>query len=265
MKKRAQNLMNKDGKTFILALDHAQLLDVGIRLKDPKKVIATAMANGADTLLTTIGVADYCSHIIGNSGLLIRGDLGSTEVNSNKRLYTNSFSTTSVERANQLGADGMVTMLFTHMDGCKEEEITAERCAKTASLCNKYGMAYCVEAVPGGFVDPEKQTINAIGFASRMACELGADVVKSVFVDDRNYKSRVVDTCYRPLVVLGGGSTKTVEEILTSTRHAMDAGCKGVAYGRVVWNNDEISKICRAIAMIIHEDASVKDALKLWK
>jgi len=257
--------MKKDGKSFILALDHAMLMDVGMKLKDPRKVIAAAMNNGADSLLTTIGVADYCLDEIGNSGLLIRTDLGSTTQNSNGRPFTNSFNTTSVERADQLGADGVVSMLFTHMDGTQEAEITSERCGLTANLCNKYGMAYCIEAIPGGFVFPEKQNVNTIGFTSRMACELGADMVKTVYVDDKDYKNRVVETCYRPLVVLGGGGAKTVEEVLISTRKAMDAGCKGVAYGRIVWNNKEIDKICQAISMIIHEDSSVEEALKVWR
>jgi class I fructose-bisphosphate aldolase len=261
MKKRVRNLMREDGKTFILAMDHAMLMDVGMKLKDPRKVVASAMQNGADTLLTTIGAAEYCIDEIGTSGLLIRGDLGSTATNWNGKPFTNSFATTCVDRANRLGADGIVTMLFTHMLSGQEEETTAERCAHIADQCNTYGLAYCVEAVPGGFVNPEVQNIDTIGFAARLACELGADIVKSVFVNDENYRKRVVETCYRPLVVLGGGSKKTDKEVLASTKAAMDAGCKGVAYGRVVWNHKDIGKMCRAISMIIHEDATVEEAL----
>lgn len=265
MKKRLANLMGRDGKTFILAMDHAMLMDVGMKLKNPREIVATAMTNGADALLTTAGTAEYCMEQIGKSGLLIRTDCGTSATHWCGKPFTNSYETASVEMADRMGADGVINMLFTHMKSEDEEERTVARSAKAADLCDKYGMALCVETVPGGFAYPENQTIESIGFSSRLACEMGADIVKSLFINDKGYKNRVIETCYKPLIVLGGGTAKTDKEILTDTKVAMDLGCKGVAYGRVVWNHKKLDKICQALAMIIHEDASVEQALEVLK
>jgi DhnA family fructose-bisphosphate aldolase class Ia len=265
MKKRLANLLGKDGKTFILAMDHAMLMDVGMKLKNPREIVASAMANGADALLTTAGTAEYCINEIGKSGLLIRGDCGTSTTHWSGKAFINSYETASVEMADRLGADGIINMLFTHMKSEDEEERTVARTAKNADLCSKYGMVLCVETVPGGFAYPENQTIDSIGFSSRLACEMGADIVKSLFVNDKEYQSRVIETCYRPLIVLGGGAAKTDEELLSSTKAAIDMGCNGVAYGRVVWNHKKIDKICQALSMIIHENASVEQAMELLR
>ena len=265
MKKRLANLMGKDGKTFILAMDHAMLMDVGMKLKNPREVVATAMSSGADALLTTAGTAEYCLKQIGRSGLLIRTDCGTSVTHWSGKVFTNSYETASVEMADRLGADGVINMLITHMKSGDEEERSVARNAKAADLCNRYGMALCIEAIPGGFVYPENQTIESIGFTSRLACEMGADIVKSLFINDKEYAGRVVETCYRPLIVLGGGNAKTDKELLESTKAAMDMGCKGVAYGRVVWSHQNMEKICQALAMIIHEDATVDQALEVLK
>lgn len=265
MKKRLANLMGRDGKTFILAMDHAMLMDVGMKLKNPREIVATAMANGADALLTTAGTAEYCIEQVGKSGLLIRTDCGTSMTHWSGKAFTNSYGTATVEMADRLGADGVINMLITHMKNEDEEERTVARNARAADLCNQYGMALCIEAVPGGFVYPENQDLDSIAFASRLACEMGADIVKSLFVNENGYVDRVVETCYRPLIVLGGGSAKTDREILESTKAAMDMGCKGVAYGRVVWGHKNMEKMCQALAMIIHDNATVDQALTAMK
>lgn len=260
--KRLANLMGKDGKVFMLAMDHAMIMDVGQVLKDPRRVVSAAVANGADSVLTTVGAAEYCINEIGKAGLLIRSDLGTTVAHHSGKPFVNSFSFASVESALRLGADGIINLLLTHMKEGNDEERSLERNARDAGLCHEYGVALCIEPMPGGFAYPEVQNIESVALATRIACELGADMVKSLYYDVPEYTSRVVEQCYRPLIVLGGGGVRSDRELLESTKAAMDAGCVGAAYGRVIWNHKNVEGICQAVASIIHGGASVEDALK---
>lgn len=261
MKKRMHNIFAEDGKTFILAFDHGTVLNIGEHAPDPARIINDAHESGVDTFLTTVGVAESYTNEIGDMGLILRIDGGTTHVNPCGKVFEQVYSGFSVEDCNRVGSDGVIAMQFTQMD---EEVSYLKRCTWYYSECKKYGQVLCLEAVPGGFSYPEYVTVENVGFAVRLACELGADFVKAPFVGNaEDYKKVVVDRCYKPLVVLGGGGKKTDMEILTEIKTAMDAGCKGVAYGRAIWGHQNVKGICSAISRIIHDDATVEQALKL--
>ena len=97
---------------------------------------------------------------------------------------------------------------------------------------------------------------------TRQAADLGADFIKSEFVGGREFR-QVVEHCYVPILVLGGGKAKTQGEIFAHIRAAMDCGAKGVIMGRNILRHENAPRVCSAIAAIIHNDASVEDALKI--
>jgi DhnA family fructose-bisphosphate aldolase class Ia len=53
--------------------------------------------------------------------------------------------------------------------------------------------------------------------------------------------------------------------VLETVRGALDGGGAGVAMGRNLWQHEHPEKITKAIAAIIHEDASVASASKLLR
>jgi DhnA family fructose-bisphosphate aldolase class Ia len=97
-----------------------------------------------------------------------------------------------------------------------------------------------------------------------LGAEYGADFIKSPYKGDPvSFRKKVVDSCYKPIVALGGGANKSDSELLQMVRDAIDSGCKGVAIGRNIWKHKKIERLCRAISLIIHEDLSVERGLEL--
>ena len=72
-----------------------------------------------------------------------------------------------------------------------------------------------------------------------------------------------MENCYAPILVLGGGKAKAEAVIFANIRAAIDNGAKGVIMGRNIVRHQNVAQICSAIAAIIHDDASVEDALKM--
>ncbi len=263
MKKRMHNIFDNDGKTFILAFDHGAVMDVGQKAPDPRRIIDGVREGGADVLLTTGGVAGAFADEIGSMGLIVRADGGTTVKGETGIVFEQIFPSFPIEECNRLGADGVISMLFSHVD---DEVNSIQQSAWFATECNQYGLALCIEAVPGGFALPKHQTLENISFSARLACEMGADFVKVPFTGDAaSFKEYVVDRSYKPVIVLGGGGQKSDEEILTDVRAAMDADCKGIAYGRLLWAHPNVAGICRAITKIIHDDATVAQAMLCLK
>ena len=52
------------------------------------------------------------------------------------------------------------------------------------------------------------------------------------------------------------------EDILNMVRMAIDAGASGVAIGRNIFQAENPTKMTRAIAMIVHDNAEVKESLE---
>jgi len=261
MKRRLNNIFAKDGKTFVLAMDHGVVMEVGSSIASPASVIEKAVAGGVDAILTSYGVAQQFSKEIGNIGLILRVDGGSTILNPSGVPFQRPTGTFKVEDAVSIGADGVLCMGWT---GTKDEELTMQNLANFASECRKYGVVFGAEMIPGGFGQEELSTLENIAFSNRLGAEYGADFIKSPYRgDSTEFRKKVVDTCYKPIIVLGGGSNKLDLDLITMVRDAMDAGCKGVAIGRNIWKHQKIEKLCQSIGSVIHNDYSIEKAMQI--
>jgi DhnA family fructose-bisphosphate aldolase class Ia len=97
----------------------------------------------------------------------------------------------------------------------------------------------------------------------RIGAELGIDLVKTQFTGDKDGFRSAVESCYVPVVVLGGSKMEDDAAVLKMVRDAMDAGGKGVAMGRNIWGHQDPEKMTAAIVSIVHEGAAVDEALEI--
>ncbi|MFT5110263.1 MAG: DhnA family fructose-bisphosphate aldolase class Ia [Pseudoalteromonas tetraodonis] len=111
-----------------------------------------------------------------------------------------------------------------------------------------------MEALPYGIGRGEDYTLANIGFTVRMAAELGADVVKTAFPTGASVDEfrEIIESCFVPVIVLGGAAMGDDEALLKMVRDAMAAGAAGVAVGRNVWQHKNPVEIGQRMAEIIH-------------
>jgi DhnA family fructose-bisphosphate aldolase class Ia len=155
-------------------------------------------------------------------------------------------------------------MLF---PGSENEELVTQNCADLVSESLDVDIPVFLETLPVGLGQKEHYTVEKIGFAVRLAAELGADVVKTAYpvngtVDD--FK-RIVESCYVPVIVLGGAAMGNDLDLLSMTHDAIKAGAAGIAIGRNVWQHKNPAAIARSLAAIVHEGAKVEEAITLLK
>ena len=260
MKRRMNNIFKKDGRSFVLAMDHsAQMYSPD--LKDPGHIIRECVAGGVDAFLTTYGIIKNFQSDLGNAGIIMRADGGASMIRKPQSPLDLLFS---AEDAVRVGADAMLCM---GLPGSQANEHSLKYLAKLAADCERYGLPVCAEALPYGFERPEgidTRSIDNMAFACRQAADLGADFIKSEFVGGEEFKT-VTENCYAPILVLGGSKAKSEEDMFANIRAAIDNGAKGVIMGRNIVRHENVAQVCSAIAAIIHDDASVEDALKMLK
>ncbi|MCK9287639.1 MAG: aldolase [Sphaerochaetaceae bacterium] len=260
MKRRMNNILRKDGKTFILAMDHAAIMP-SPDLTNPGKIITEAIAGGVDGFLTTYGIIKNFSSSFGNAGIIMRADGGLSTIRKPMAPMELIYS---AEDAIRVGADAMLCMGY---PGSQANEHSLKYLAKLASDAEKYNLPVGAEMLPYGFERPEgvdTRSVELMAFACQQGAELGADFIKAEFVGGEQFK-RITDSCYVPVLVLGGARAKSEEELFSNIRDAIDCGSKGIIMGRNIVRHKNIAQMCEAIAAIVHDNITVEQALGLLK
>ena len=251
------NLFREDGKAFVLAMDHASMMP-SPDLKDAGYIIRSAVAGGVDAFLTSYGTVKHCQKDFGRAGIILRADGGISAIrkpmNPMDLIY-------GAEDAIRVGADAMLCMGY---PGSQANEHTLKYLAELAADCDAWNLPLGAEMLPYGFEKPEgidTRSADAMKFACRQGVEFGADFIKSEYIGEGF--EEVVANCPAPILVLGGSKAKSEEEMFTGIRKAIDAGAKGIIMGRNICRHSNITGICKAIEALIHEDATVEQALAI--
>ena len=246
-------------KALVVAMDHAQTLGVTPGLEDPGATLDKIL-DGADAIMTSYGVVKhYHDRLIGRIPTFLRLD-GGPSVYRAEWLRANEWKLYhSVEDARRLGVDGVCLMGFT---GAPVETVTYEIVGRVVGECAADGLPVMVEALPcPADKIPDPLAADAMASASRIAFELGADIVKTYYTGSAETFAKVTGSCPVPVLIAGGVKMDTLEAALGVVHGAIEAGGRGVVFGRNIWQDPDPTRVMRALRAIIHDSASVSDAL----
>jgi DhnA family fructose-bisphosphate aldolase class Ia len=108
-------------------------------------------------------------------------------------------------------------------------------------------------------------TTDKIVTLVRQAVELGADLIKADPTDDISAYPEVIRVAGGIPVLVRGGGRVDDRTLLERTVAVLDAGASGIVYGRNVIQHETPAGITAALMAVLHEGASVDDALTLVK
>jgi DhnA family fructose-bisphosphate aldolase class Ia len=250
--------LQSDGRTVILPIDHGTAIPVP-GLENPAELIQS-MNPVVDGYVVNLGVAVSAAEAFEDKGVCLRTDCYKPAYGEN--LDEGSYRLYGADEALSVGAHGMMNMLYTHHTN--ETGITREA-AELIGESLETDVPVIMEALPFGIGRPKDYTVENIGFTVRAAAELGSDIVKTAYptgasVDE--FKA-IVESCFVPVIVLGGAAMGDDAALLGMVKNAIDAGAAGIAVGRNVWQHSNPKGIGAALQAVVHDDASVESALKL--
>lgn len=257
------SILQSDGRALVVAMDHARTHGVIEGLENPAAVIDAVIDAGADAIMTTFGVIKrYRDRLIGRIPTIMRLDGGPSLYREDWLAYTEWSLLHSVEDALLLGADGVCLMAFV---GIPVELQTYKIVAQVAGACLRMHLPVMVEALPCKSERiPDPLDPGAMASAARLGFEHGADLIKTYYTGSPESFRRVVENCPVPALIAGGAKMDTIEETLTVVHGAMQAGARGVVFGRNIWQNPEPHRMVRALRAIIHDNATVEEGLKVF-
>ncbi len=254
-------------RAAVVAFDHGLHLGTIPGIDRPGEMLQALAEAGADAFLVAPGVARAYASIFagrGAPGLVLRLDwtnrwrepdmLGSKE--GRDRLIA------SVEDAARLGADAVLVYMFIGYELPETEARQVEGVAHMAQACERLGMGCIIEPMARGLqVGDNPYRAEYIALGARMACEIGADLLKTDYSGDSESFRQVVDASFRPILIAGGPKTSTLREALDMVHGALDAGAQGMFIGRNVFQAPDPPLLMRTMARLIHDNLSVEEAL----
>ncbi|WP_456368749.1 2-amino-3,7-dideoxy-D-threo-hept-6-ulosonate synthase [Geoglobus sp.] len=256
---RLERIINRDsGNTVIVPLDHGVSMGPIDGIIDLRRTINAVAEGGANAVVVHKGVVAFGHRGYGKDVGLILHLSASTMLSPdpNEKVLV-----ATVEEAIKLGADAVSV----HINiGSKTEAEQLMKLGKISRDCREWGMPLLAMMYPRG--DGINQfDVKAVSLAVRVGVELGADIIKTNFTGSVESFKRVVDGSPVPVVVAGGERMNSDEDILRMVEMAMDAGARGVAIGRNVFQAENPTLMTKAISMIVHENRSWREALEVLR
>jgi len=248
---RLGKIFRRDGRALIIAMDHAGEGGPVPGLENPRETIRKVIEGGADAIMTNFGVIrEFHDLMEGRVATLLRLDGGISKFGQFgakiNQLYT-------VEDAVKIGADGVIVYGLLGVP-CEIDSLTI--LAKVAEECEEWGMPLAAEVLP------PSSTAENVAVAARIGSEYGADMIKTYYTGSPESFKEVTGTCPIPVLIAGGPKMATGRDIVQTVKGMLDAGGKGVFFGRNTWQYKDPTAIVRAIHMVMHEGATVDEAVK---
>ena len=239
------------GNTVMLAVDHGYFMGPTRRLENAQATIAPLLPH-ADALALTRGILRTSVPPTTTTPIVLRVSGGVTVLHED---LSNEAITTPLDEAIRLNCAAVALSVFA---GAPHEHESLVNLGQLVTDGEAHGMP--VMAITAVGKELEKRDVRYLALACRVSAELGAHLVKTYYCE--NF-SKVVEGCPVPLVVAGGPKLDSDRAALELAYSAIAAGAHGIDMGRNIWQSDHPVAMLKALRTIVHEKATVGEALAL--
>lgn len=252
---RIERVLNRDtGNMVMIPMDHGVTMGPIPGLIDLADTIDRVVQGGADSVLMHKGMIQPGHRQSGEDVGLVVHMSASTNLSSEPNRKVQSCR---VEEAIRLGADAVSI----HVNlGAEQEAEMLQKFGHVSRECQKWGMPLVAMMYPRGAKISDPYDPDVLAHAARVGAELGADIIKCNYTGDPDSFERVVDGCPVPVVIAGGEKTDTVRHVLEMVHGSIQAGGRGVSFGRNVFQAEDPARMVEAISLLVHEGADVDEA-----
>jgi DhnA family fructose-bisphosphate aldolase class Ia len=245
---RLNRLFREDGRCVLITFDHAIAHGVLGGLEPAQGKLRALAAGGPDGIVVQKGIASRFWPVELTSGTSLV--LKATSYAPSHRTFDSP--TATVDEALRLGADAISVGVI--VGGPRQPEQT-EFLARIVRDAESAGLPVGAHLYPRGegIATPG---VSDFMYAVRVGSELGIDFVKTNWTGDEAGFARVVEAAGIPVLVAGGAPDELgFDGLLETTRRALAAGGRGVAYGRAIWQAEDPEPNLRRLLEVVHPHA----------
>lgn len=249
---RLSKIVMKDGRALMLAIDHGYFMGATHGMEMPKFQIQKLLPH-IDSLMLSPGILTSQVDSDFDKGIVLRASGGNTILDSD---IDNEGLILTAKNAVKLNASAIAVSIFV---GAEYSHNTILNLANAINDASNYDLPVLGVTAVGKALKDKKEK-RYLSHASRIAAELGADIVKTYYCEGFE---EVVKKTPVPIIVAGGPKLDTYRDVLELCYNSIQCGAIGVDMGRNIWQSDYPEAITMGVAHILHKNATVKEALEL--
>ena len=257
---RIERLFDRKSKrTIIVPMDHGLTVGTIKGLENLAGMVDNIALGGANAVLMHSGMVGAGHRQYGKDIGLIIHLSGATNLSPdpNRKVLV-----CTVERALKMGADGVSI----HINiGADEEPEMLQDAHRVVESSREWGLPLIAMMYPRGKKIKDENAPEVVNIAVRAGAELGADIVKTNYTGDIDSFKYIVKSVHVPVIIAGGPKTDTIQDLLQLVYDSIQAGGKGVAFGRNVFQSEDPTKIVKALSKIVHHNYTVGEVLKEYQ
>ena len=255
---RLERIINRNTRrTVIIPMDHGVSSGPIKGLLNMKEAIGEVVKGGANAIVIHKGLVGSGHRGRGKDVGLIIHLSASTSLSPDPNAKT---LVCSVEEALKCGADAVSI----HINiGADDEKTMLKDFGTVSRACSYWGIPLLAMVYPRGRSIKNEYEIKAVKHAARLGAELGADIVKVSYTGSAESFNEVVEGSFVPVVIAGGPQMQTDRDVLEMVSGSIRAGGAGVSIGRNAFQHSTPDRMVKAIASIVHKNASVDEALHI--
>ncbi len=251
-KNRLSKIVMEDGKALMLAIDHGYFMGAAHGMEMPKVQVEKLIPH-IDSLMLSPGILTSQIDSDFKKGIVLRASGGNTILESD---IDNEGLILSAKNAIKLNASAIAVSMFV---GAEHSHQTILNLTNAINDAMEYDLPVLGVTAVGKALKDKKEK-RYLTHASRLAAELGADIVKTYYCEGFE---EVVKKTTVPIIVAGGPKLDSYKDVLELCYNSIQCGAIGVDMGRNIWQSDYPEAITAGVAHIIHKNSSVKEALQL--
>nr|ALA99204.1 creI [Streptomyces cremeus] len=233
-----------DGNLLLVPLDHSVSDGPIASVEGFHQLVRDVVAGGADGLVVHKGRARLLDPLLFSTCSLLVHLSASTAHGPD---VDAKVLVGDVEDAVRLGADAVSV----HVNiGSDTESAQLSDLGTVAAACDRWGMPLLAMIYPRGPRLTRPPSPELVAHVVNVAADLGADLVKTVFVGPVERMAEVVAASPLPVLVAGGADQR--QSLAEFAGTAMAAGCRGLAVGRRVFASASPRQTVRELSAIVH-------------
>src|SRR5438552_11662540 len=239
------------GRTVMLAIDHGyfQGPTTGLERVD---ISILPLVPLADALMCTRGILRSVVPPSMRTPVVMRASGGPSIL---KELSDEQIAI-DIEDAARLNVAALAVQVFI---GGEHETHSIHNLTRLVDMGLRYGIPVMGVTAVGKQLTRDAKYLR---LACRICAELGAQFVKTYYVDDGF--DTVTASCPVPIVMAGGKKLPELDA-LTMAHRAVTEGAAGVDMGRNIFQSDNPLGMMRAVVSVVHEGSSPVEALEIYR
>ncbi|MDO4887975.1 MAG: fructose-bisphosphate aldolase [Actinomycetaceae bacterium] len=245
-------------RAFVVAFDHGQSLPIPPGLGNPVSLLERIVAGRPQGILLNRGMLEQGASLFGKRGgpePILRVDWTTLDPHMKSELGEAHRSLVTPDQALALGATAVCTYLIARPEA---DGMFFDNVAHVATLigrAHEIGLPVIVEGTLWGLRNEDQKDPEQLRRVCRIAAEIGADAIKTEFVGDVDTQRTIIEEVGDiPVLTLGGAAAER-EAVARDAARAIEAGARGLIFGRNVWQVDDMEGVMTDLSAIVHGKA----------